>query len=116
MDQKIRVVIESPLNAPTREGIEKNKEYAKACMVDSLKKGEAPYASHLLFDQPGILDEMSSEERMLGMQAGFSWGSAAHLVAVYIDLGISNGMRAGIDHYRHLGIPVEMRSIVKKEK
>jgi hypothetical protein len=116
MEPKIRVVIESPLNAPTREGIDMNKEYAKACLRDSLKRGEAPYASHLLFDQPGILDELIEEERMQGMMAGFAWGKMADLIAVYIDRGISNGMRAGIDHYRHHGIPIEMRSIVKKAK
>jgi hypothetical protein len=111
MTYKIRVVIESPLSAPTREGIEKNKEYAKRCMRDSILRGEAPYASHLLFDQPGILDDTKPGERTVGMEAGFAWGQMADLIAVYTDLGMSSGMKAGIDHYRHKGIPIELRSL-----
>lgn len=109
-----RVVIESPLGAPTREGIEKNKEYARACVRDCIFRGEAPYASHLFFDQEGILDDLKPEERNLGLQMGLQWGSQAHLVVAYIDYGISPGMQRGIDFYRHLGIPVEMRYLNNK--
>lgn len=107
----MRVVIESPLSAPTREGIEENKVYARRAIRDSLSRGEAPYASHLLFDQPGILDDLLPDERRKGMEAGFAWGKEAQLVAVYADRGISRGMQAGIDIYRHNGIPVEFRHI-----
>jgi hypothetical protein len=107
----IRVVVESPLNAPTREGIEDNKRYARRCVLDSLLRGEAPYASHLFFDQEGILDDRIPSQREMGMKAGFVWGREAQLVAVYTDRGISKGMTAGIDHYRHLGIPIEYRQI-----
>lgn len=105
------VVIESPLSAPTRELIEGNKAYAKRCVLDSLSKGEAPYASHLLFDQPGLLDDTYPDQRRTGMEAGFAWGRCAHLVAVYIDRGISKGMQQGIDKARHNGIPFEYRQI-----
>lgn len=111
MSRRLRVVIESPLNAPTREGIEENKIYAKRAMRDSLMREEAPYASHLLYDQPGILDDRIADQREAGMQSGFVWGEQAELVAVYIDRGISKGMQAGIDRYRHLGIPIEHRRI-----
>ncbi len=107
-----RVVIESPLNAPTREGIEKNKDYAKRCIVDSLIRGEAPYASHLFFDQPWILDDLKPEERIKGMLAGFAWGEVADLVAVYIDRGISSGMKKGIEIARQRGQEIEYRSII----
>lgn len=107
----LRVVIESPLSAPTKEGIEENKVYARRCMLDSLYRGEAPYASHLLFDQQGLLDDRLRNDRLMGMQAGFAWGGEAQLVAVYIDKGISKGMQMGIDRYRHLGIPVEERRL-----
>lgn len=106
-----RVVIESPLSAPTREEIEENKAYAKLCVLDCLARGEAPYASHLFFDQPGILDEMVPADRNMGMQAGMQWGLAAHKVVVYIDKGISKGMQLGMDFYRHAGIPIEHRQI-----
>lgn len=106
-----RVVIESPLGAATRELIEDNKRFARRCFVDSLKRGEAPYASHLLFDHPDILDDLKGDERRLGMQCGFTWGITADLVAVYTDRGISKGMQQGIDTYRHNGIPIEFRTL-----
>jgi hypothetical protein len=111
-----RVVIESPLGAPTREQIEENKTYAKRAVWDSLKRGEAPYASHVFFDQPGLLDDLDPRERNLGLNAGLQWGSQAHLVAVYADKGISKGMTMGIDFYRHHGIPVEYRYIDRKSE
>lgn len=107
----IRVVIESPLSASTREGIEKNKEYARRAVRDSLRRGEAPYASHLFFDQPGILDDTIPAERELGMVAGFCWGEAADKVVVYQDHGISSGMRIGIDYAMARGLPVEYRRL-----
>lgn len=103
----LRVVIESPL----RGDYEANRAYARRCMRDSLKKGEAPYASHLLFDQPGILDDRYQNERDRGMKAGFAWGEAAQLVAVYVDLGISDGMAEGIRRARANKIPVEYRRL-----
>lgn len=106
------VVIESPLSAPTREGIEENKKYAKACMLNSLRRGEAPYASHLLFDQPGLLDDLSPSERTLGMQAGFAWGDRADLVTVYVDRGVSHGMVLGCIRARECKQTIEYRSLM----
>lgn len=102
-----RVIIESPL-AGDRV---RNRAYAKACMLDSLRRGEAPYASHLLFDQPGLLDDDRPNERELGMLAGFAWGEAGELRAVYVDLGVSSGMLRGIEEAKRLGQPLEMREL-----
>jgi hypothetical protein len=107
------VVIESPLSAPTREERERNKQYAKRAMADSISKGEAPYASHLLFDQPGILNDQLTSERRLGMLAGFAWGAKADLVAVYADYGISKGMQEGIELAAKRGQEVEFRYLVE---
>lgn len=49
----MRVVVESPFAGD----IQKNIEYARKCMADCLKRGEAPFASHLLYTQDGILDD-----------------------------------------------------------
>lgn len=107
----VRVVIESPLGAETREQIEENKVYARRALLDSLMRGEAPYASHLLYDQVGVLDDRLPSHRTMGMTAGFKWGEMAELVAIYADNGISPGMQIGINRYRHLGIPTEIRYI-----
>lgn len=102
------VVIESPLSGD----VTRNVAYARACMRDSLHRGEAPYASHLLYAQEGILDDTVTLERKQGMEAGFQWGTAADLVAVYQDYGISTGMAMGIEKATHNGIPVVYRNIL----
>jgi hypothetical protein len=75
---------------------QRNRRYAKQCMRDSLARGEAPYASHLLFDQSRLLDDADPKQRAIGMRAGMVWGSAAEARVVYCDLGISDGMMAGV--------------------
>lgn len=100
------MIIESPYAGDT----ERNAEYAKACMRDSLERGEAPFASHLLYTQ--VLDDGIADQRALGMQAGFAWGLEADLVAVYVDLGVSAGMLAGIKRARGRGIEVVERQIL----
>lgn len=99
------------IESPYAGDIPANERYARAAMADSLKRGEAPLASHLLYTQPGILDDTKPEERALGMTAGFAWGARAELVAVYEDLGISDGMREGIKRAMALNLPVEYRRI-----
>jgi len=104
----IRVVIESPFAGD----VEKNLAYARRCMADSLQRGEAPYASHLLFTQDGILDDTIPKERELGIKAGFIWGEMAEKVVVYQDLGMSKGMELGVEEARRRGTPVEYRKIL----
>jgi hypothetical protein len=101
------VIIESPYAGD----IEKNVAYARACMADCLSRGEAPYASHLIYTQPGILDDDVPGERELGMTAGFAWGEVASLTAVYTDLGITGGMLRGIEAAERAGRPVEFRML-----
>lgn len=103
----IRVVIESPFAGD----IEKNIAYARKCMADCLKRGEAPLASHLLYTQDGILDDDIPEERALGIEAGFVWGEQAEKVVVYQDFGVSSGMQLGIDRAIARGIPIEYRNL-----
>ena len=76
-----------------------------------MKRGEAPIASHLLYTQPGILDDSDPEQRRLGMEAGFAWNELADATVVYTDLGISAGMREGIFRAVSAGRPVEHRSL-----
>ncbi|MGD8373521.1 MAG: hypothetical protein PVI21_01540 [Candidatus Woesebacteria bacterium] len=103
----IRVVIESPFAGD----IKKNIEYARKCMSDCLKRGEAPYASHLIYTQEGILNDSIPEERALGIEAGLVWGELAEKVVVYQDLGISGGMQLGIDKAIARGTTVEYRNL-----
>jgi hypothetical protein len=101
------VVIESPYAGD----VEANVEYARRCMADCIKRGEAPYASHLLFTQPGILDDKIPHERKLGISAGFDWGAKADWVVVYVDRGISPGMEQGIARALKADQPIEFRTL-----
>jgi hypothetical protein len=102
-----RVIIESPYAGD----IIRNEDYARSCMWDSLRRGEAPFASHLLYTQPGILRDEISSERERGIRAGFAWGEVSDAIVVYTDLGVSDGMKRGIEAAHAAGRPVEFRSL-----
>tara|TARA_R110000822_G_scaffold11497_5_gene41987 strand:- start:142 stop:528 length:387 start_codon:yes stop_codon:yes gene_type:complete len=109
----MRVIIESPYSSgkpvPNWEVSYLNIEYARSCLLDSLNRGESPFASHLLYTQ--VLDDRNSDQRKMGMTLALAWYEVADLCAVYIDRGISEGMESGIKHAESLKIPVEERRI-----
>lgn len=109
----MRLVI---LESPWAGDIETNKEYARACVRDSLSRGEAPLASHLMYAASGVLDDDVWEQRILGMQAGLEWGRVAEATVVYTDRGISAGMKHGIAIANHFGRPVEYRKLKVENK
>lgn len=71
-----RVYVESPYGSNDPEIIKRNIMYARACVRDCILRGEAPFASHLLYTQDGVLRDEVPDERALGMEAGFVWGGA----------------------------------------
>lgn len=91
-----------------------NLHYARACVADSLSRGEAPFASHLLYTQRGILDDNNPRERRKGIKAGFEWHKKADKVCVYLDRGISRGMQQGIANAVKNNLPIEMRYLNKE--
>ena len=99
------------LESPYAGDIEANVEYGRRCVRDSLLRGEAPIASHLLYTQPGVLRDEVPEERQHGIDAGLAWRSVAHLTVAYTDRGVSTGMQYGIAAAKEAGIPVEYRSL-----
>ncbi|MCO7729085.1 hypothetical protein NJB93_21305 [Brucella intermedia] len=98
------VIIESPYAGPLD-----NIWYAQACLLDSLRRGEAPIASHLLHTQ--VLDDLRPDERELGIEAGLAWYRVAEKCVVYEDRGTSGGMITGIRRARQFGVPVEFRRL-----
>jgi hypothetical protein len=103
------VILESPFAGDEQANI----DYARLCVRDSLIRGEAPIASHLLYTQPTILDDSVREERKNGIAAGLAWGKVADATVVYTDRGISRGMKYGISVAAFEMRPVEYRSIEK---
>lgn len=100
-----RVVLESPYAGD----IATNEAYARAALFDSLGRGEAPIASHLLYTQ--VLNDDVPGQRKLGIAAGLAWAEYADATVVYIDLGISAGMLHGINDAVKYDRPVEFRNI-----
>lgn len=105
------VIIESPYGAKTEEQVLINMHYARACVRDSLLRGEIPFASHLFYTQPGILDDNVLEERTLGIVAGLTIGNIFSLSAIYEDLGISKGMEYGIMNAEKTNRLIEHRKL-----
>lgn len=101
------VIVESPYAGDVAEHV----QYARDCLADCLRRGEAPYASHLLYTQPGVLDDDDPAERALGIEAGLAWGRCAAASVVYVDHGVSEGMRQGVARALAEGRPVEVRSL-----
>lgn len=103
------VVIESPYQGGKKENV----KYAQECLRDSLLKGEAPIASHLLYTQ--ILDDDIPAERSLGIRAGLAWLKMADKHVFYIDKGISSGMKLALELSDQLEKVIEFRRVGVKQ-
>ena len=107
----IRVILESPYAGD----VDRNIEYARRCVNDSLHHNEAPIASHLLYTQKGVLDDNIDTERQLGIGAGLEWLKVADMHVFYVDYGSSDGMRYAFEYSKaNLNIPIEFRKILTK--
>lgn len=99
------------LETPFAGDVERNVAYARACLNDCLQRGEAPIASHLLYTQPGVLDDNKPPERALGIAAGHAWYRVADAAVVYTDRGMSRGMEEGIRVARENGVQIRYRTL-----
>lgn len=114
-------IIESPYSGD----VETHLTYARRAMRDCFQRGEIPLASHALYTQPGVLDDLKPEERKLGMRAGWAFYEVLQLAAtaqigidyvvcaVYTDYGTSLGMDGGVEEAQAFDVRVEYRSIGK---
>ena len=103
----VRVILESPYSGD----IEKNLEYARLAIRDSLTRGEAPIASHLLYTQENILDDNIPEQRKLGIDAGLEWLKFAEKHVFYVDNGFSKGMLDALKISVENNISIEFRKL-----
>lgn len=99
------------LESPYRGDIERNLTYARRAMADCISRGEAPFASHLLYPHPDVLDDSDPVERRLGIMFGYLWGRTAQKAVFYTDLGWSAGMLEAVEHYGTLRLPLEARAL-----
>lgn len=102
------------LESPYAGDVVRNTEYARDALLDCLYRGEAPFASHLLYTQ--VLADDEPAERLRGINAGLAWGMVADATVVYVDLGVTRGMNIGIAAAHAEGRVVEVRSLAKWRK
>ncbi len=102
-------VLESPFRATVYYTQEQHRLYLYHCLADCYRRGEAPMASHHL--APEVLNDDDDYERALGIRCGTAWGKYADLIAVYSDLGVSQGMKDAIAYYKSLNKPIEWRRL-----
>ncbi len=105
------VVIESPHRGEGESfgDLEANKGYARDCLRNSLLRGEAPFASHLLYTE--VLDDDKPAEREAGLIAARAVIPRADRLCVYIDRRISEGMREAIATAKAAGVRIVYRSL-----
>lgn len=101
------VILESPFAG----AVQQNVHYARLCLRDSLLRGESPIASHLLYTQESVLDDLIPAERSLGIAAGLAWRQVAQGAVFYVDRGWSPGMTAARELYDREGFPYEIRNL-----
>jgi hypothetical protein len=101
------------LESPYAGDVENNLKYARRAMRDSIERGEAPLASHLLYTQ--VLSDDNPIERTAGINLGYAWMDYADAVVVYKDYGISEGMMLAIERARSLDIEIVYRQIGRNQ-
>lgn len=110
------VVIESPFAGAYL----RNTTYLRSCILDCLRRGESPYASHRMLTD--ALDDSIPEERQLGIDAGLAWRNALYvdeqgvtqrvLPVFYNDIGVSRGMELAAKKYDGEGRSYEVRQLL----
>jgi hypothetical protein len=106
-----RVFLVTPYAASSLFTVESNVEFARACASDCLARGEAVFASHLLYTQPGILDDSKPEERNKGIAAGLAFLPCCDALVAYVDRGISRGMRLELSEAEIRGVSIDFRRL-----
>lgn len=118
MQNRKLVILESPYRGHGESGgaiavrTRLNVDYARQCLHNSILRGEAPIASHLLYTQPGVLDDTKPEERTMGIECGLAWLPVADYSIYYTDHGWSTGMLGALhEHSLRKDRPFKIRSL-----
>lgn len=105
------VIVESPYAGD----IERNTTYAQRALHDCIMREEAPYASHLLYPQPHVLDENDPDQRVRGILLGYEWWHVANYIVFYTDYGWTDGMEQARDRAIDYKKPYQLRHIGRND-
>lgn len=94
-----RAVVESPYAGD----IKSNLKYLKGLLLWCAKFGYAPWASHAVYTQKGVLIDEIPEERTAGIEAGLLVASFAQYTILGTEKGISRGMQYGVANAQRAG-------------
>lgn len=107
------IIVESPYAGD----VEQNTLYAQRAMKYCLLHQEAPYASHLLYTQPNVLDDDKPNERDLGIHAGFAFKHLPNVhTTFFTDYGMSSGMELALTYLKLNNLPFSFRKIGKNKE
>lgn len=97
------------LESPYAGDVAANEDYARRCMLNSLRLGEAPFAGHLLYTQ--VLKDANPTERKLGIRADLAWLRRSRGVVLHTDRGVSSGMKQALELGMSLDLPIKERKL-----
>lgn len=106
-----RLIVESPFAASEAYSVEENVAFARKVCRHALLLGFSPYASHLFFTQPGLLNDDLPDERRLGIDAGLVWSTDVEDVWFALRPGekLSLGMTYAANRHRMRTARVQYR-------
>lgn len=99
------VIVESPLNAPTPEGIRENLRYVLWCCRAEYEAGNRPLATHMFC--PWFMNDADPQERSDGIGWPGFWNGDPH--NFWLDRGMSGGMLKGSDRCTAERIPFSLK-------
>lgn len=108
-------IIESPYAGITEDDLLANVSYAREAMRRCLLAGFAPFASHLLYTQEGVLNDNIPKERALGIDAGLALRQVADIQMFFVDRGLSSGMLYALKVALVGVVPLEFVSICNND-
>lgn len=103
------VMLESPYAGETAYDVARNEDYARRCLLNSIRLGEAPMAGHLLYTQ--VLQDANPTERKLGIRSHLAWLRRSRGIVLCTDRGVSPGMNQAVELGLSLGVPIKERKL-----
>jgi hypothetical protein len=108
------IAVESPYGSDDWQEIAENIHYLRACMHYVHLQGNAPYASHAISTQPGVLDDSDKGpggERETGIFGGQAIADRMDEKWVFMDKGMTTGMEYGYKRSGEINQPILIKEL-----